>query len=200
MACDPFQVLLPELWGHIRSYLSTNIDARDRLRLQRTCRAAYKLDPGRILAPGWMHLFEITKSESLITAWNKALQEIISTQLLDRRWFVTPHIFDEEWYPQSESTEDSSSELVIRFQWTCDGMLTIRLTYDTGEEKPWQLSVYYHAQFSSEFKLRSQRLDELLLMAPTLGFGVCMEKIRAWLTDDDFAVLFVKSRYKHLVE
>jgi hypothetical protein len=49
-----FRVLFPEIWAMIHRELVTPLDARARVSLQRTCRAAHALDPGLILAPLWL--------------------------------------------------------------------------------------------------------------------------------------------------
>jgi hypothetical protein len=58
-----FHILFPEIWAKIHLELVTPLDARDRVSLQRTCKAAHALDPGLILAPIWRD------------AWNKAGEE-----------------------------------------------------------------------------------------------------------------------------
>jgi hypothetical protein len=48
-----FHILFPEIWAKIHQELVTPLDARDRVSLQRTCKAAHALDPGLLLAPKW---------------------------------------------------------------------------------------------------------------------------------------------------
>lgn len=200
MTCDPFQVLLPEIWTQIRNYLTTDIDARDRLCLQRTCKAAYKLDPGAIYAPGWARLFQLAKKEPRTSAWRlkihiyKALQEITKSHLLDRRWFVMPRIFDYDMYSNGE--DNYNNEIIIVLDWEFEEKLITTLTYDTGEDHRWQLAVCYDdLPVSAELRLNMDSLEDLLHAAPTLGFGVDLEKVHAWADSPDFADLFVKKEY-----
>jgi hypothetical protein len=59
-----FQILFPDIWAKIHLELVTPLDARDRVSLQRTCKAAHALDPGLILAPKWR---EVWNTEEAVT-------------------------------------------------------------------------------------------------------------------------------------
>lgn len=83
-----FTVLLPEIWAIIHRYIVTPLDARSRVDLQRTCKAAYALDEGLILASQWLEVWN-TETHGRSAILFECLKQMDRCRVFD--WCPLPH-------------------------------------------------------------------------------------------------------------
>lgn len=162
---NPFDVLFPELWGEIRSHLSQEWDATDRICLQRTCKEAYRLDPGPLMAGGWARLIQQAEpyQEPSIRTLMKQVQQ---TQLLYQSWF--PGI-----------AEIVAVGLDIEMGLRPSRGLLVELRYDPAAPSPWGIRLVVR-ETTYKFAHFARTLDELLLKVPCLGFHRPLDAIHEW--------------------
>jgi hypothetical protein len=110
-----FKCLFPEIWAILHGELVTPLDARDRVSLQRTCRAAHALDPGLILAPRWLEAWhrESADGHGRIPILLEFLKQLDRQRVFD--WCPpTPRLDFFNWY-DGDLPEDNQA---VFLDWT----------------------------------------------------------------------------------
>lgn len=113
---SPFNVLFPEIWSMLHRELMTPIDARDRVALQRTCKAAHCLDPGLILAPRWLSTWEEDIKEEDIPRCNNLLLDFLRQidQQMIFDWCPIPEYI--RFYDRDESDPDDYDGILMEWR------------------------------------------------------------------------------------
>jgi hypothetical protein len=193
---NPFLALLPEIWAIIHRFIVTWSDAESRVALQRTCKAAYSIDPGLILASGWLLPWdEADKSIERKIAVLGMLREMTQNGLWQRSWFPSPdHINFEEW---SYSDEEVPNRWYLLLKWDLTPLAEAYLDYDPSEppENRWTLEVEYVTNGTVLF-VRATTLKKLLKACPMLCFGVSEELLHIRASENDLESLFVRRKYR----
>lgn len=191
--CDPFPVLLPELWELIRVELLTDTnDASSCVALQRTCKAAYRLKPGLILTPIWHRM------------WAASAPHFQEMSLHMLRALTNANIFKEDWFPLvgtvalSPETDDCYAAVYVA--WRLTPYICVYLSYSPGKDvrdvwycnlqripkPPGYKTVYIFAP----------TLTAMLEKAPTLCFGASPALLEWHIAANDVHALFVKPGYR----
>jgi len=187
-----FDGLLPELWRLIRWELETYDDAASRVQLQRTCKAAYALDPGLIRAPGWKSLcIQHPDRQQHVLAM---LKEVDAARLFGLPWFETT-------FRYMFLGDDQSPDWSIDLRWDipCNGYCC--LSYEPYMPiNKWHIQLEAsHNAVSSIIEVAASTLADLLIMFPTLCFGASEELMKTRILDRDLSSLFVRKAYRHLI-
>lgn len=210
---NPFSVLLPELWINIRTHLVSPYDARDRLCLQRTCKAAYALDPGMsglpsgmILAPAWHALYDTATLDSFmrrIRKWDDVLttlKAVIDMHLLDKPWFVPPRALEIKDYTDGLIYGNYWS---VRVLWDLGAGISLVLECDPYRRgtSGWNLKMVVPPSLfialTSTMSIESSSLQALLSKCPRLGFGMSTDVIQERAADNDLEALFVRRDHRN---
>jgi hypothetical protein len=205
---NPFGVLLPENWAHIRSFLMHPWDARDCVALQRTCRAAAHLDPGTLWAPEWTRPQDVdadpyTRYERIARTYI-LMRTVFQSVLTSQPWFIWPLVLTTGFY------EDDEPEIRVNLEWRISPDIRVILGYDKfgvnaqGEE-PWEWSVKIAKPCYSDtnpgvvqsIEVLGDNIDDIMDKVPLLGLGIDPCRIRTFAHREELKQLFLS---KHELE
>jgi hypothetical protein len=187
---NPFDVLLPEIWALIRGHLQTSLNARDRVSLQRTCKAAARLDGGVILAPAWAKIKAIlTENVSPHMSWRQQtdLWDAMKDTMQVRLW-------DETWVPSRVKAIASvvgPAAWVMGVQWVPVPWMDVTIQYRRLDAVKirweYRLAVFKEGgERTPESKVAeaittTPSLVDLMNKVPLLGMGYHPQLIKIWV-------------------
>ena len=216
MTTNPFTVLLPDNWKIIRSHLMKDFDSRDCVALQRTCKAAYAMDPGLLWAPFWRSSRSVlsdtgvskTKTPGLrfeMSARKYTMMDVLfKSGICDNPWFIPPVLLEIECYP----TEGDGDSCFLSLTWNLGPGVRMEIIYDKNgvhdnSRTAWCycLKVLEPLEWIDGVRLsnREEEVDAktfqgLLKKVPMLGMGISADRIHLASMDDDLASLLLSKR------
>ncbi len=171
-------------------------DGESQVCLQRTCRAAYKLNPGLILAPLWHTLW--TPSHPIV---QKALVDML-------RAITRANLFKQSWFPPIVSLrylgDDRAHPYEVYVAWFLSPDISGYLTYipkAIEETQRWNFSIALNRPIpmttsTPVLQVDSSTLAALLMKAPTLCFGASPELLKWHVATNDLEPLFVHRTFR----
>jgi hypothetical protein len=193
---DIFALVPREIWAILHGELVTSLDARSRVNLQRTCKAAHALDPGLILAPAWLDAWhqESTGGHGRIPLLLEVLKQVDCQRIFD--WCPPTSkigfyvIYDEE---NDCDIHGVSLDWVLRpprknkngvLDWMLTGSLSCQLL---DESFRWTLDLYNEDGLSYEIfdeTGESAVLEEILANHPRLCHDIPQETLDKFANAD----------------
>jgi hypothetical protein len=191
---NPFEILLPELWGLIRDHLTTQWGARHRVHLQRTCKEAHRLDPGLIVAHGWRKLLEEIERDAPTPRikWQRW-----DTAILMLETYVKTKVWKSSAYrePDDVTAMQHDNRWYLFLYWNLGAGCHIRLYFERESKNAWQLDVEIVKIKGDDTKcvtsVARKTLSELMAVAPFLGLGVDPDLMRHWAKQGDLISLIM---------